>query len=140
MFDAKLRILDGNPDPTNEAFERLGQLDIDIKNLFKGINKNELKKILLYHASNKVYFEDDLVCDKELDTLVGSDFKFETSSVICNEDGTFQVGNGNKDKDFWPLITETDILTCNGVIHVVDNVLLPMPVAELYDELYDEDP
>jgi hypothetical protein len=48
----------------------------------------------------------------------------------CDRDGfIYQVGTGNTDSDK-PLVVEVDIDACNGIVHVVDNVILPDPDEE----------
>jgi hypothetical protein len=42
--------------------------------------------------------------------------------TVCNNDDIFQTGAGNV---FAPKIISKDIDVCNGVVHVVDNVILP---------------
>lgn len=112
--------------PTNDAFERLGTSKL---NELTADPSGELSRILLNHVTSTVYFDDDLVCGLELQTLVGSSdfFEGDFSTTICNNAGKFQVGNGNL-FGAWPLITDADIETCNGVVHVVDNVILPKPM------------
>ena len=46
------------------------------------------------------------------------------SRTICEDGATYQKGGGNSDDDR-PEITNTDIEACNGVIHVVSEVMLP---------------
>merc|ERR1712032_969904 len=106
--------------PTDNAINRLG--DDNIRNLFDD-DARKLKDLLLYHLSDQIYFEYDLTCDKKIDTELNNDF----TTTKCYDDKKFQVGNGNddeQDRDKWPLIIETDIVTCNGVVHLVDNVIL----------------
>lgn len=44
--------------------------------------------------------------------------------TICRGDHIFQKGSGNT-KDDKPEIIGIDVEACNGVIHVVDEVILP---------------
>jgi hypothetical protein len=48
----------------------------------------------------------------------------EDSRTVCKGDAIYQKGGGNTD-DALPQIISADIVACNGVVHVVDNVMLP---------------
>ncbi len=95
--------------PTDEAFGKLPKGTVD--SLLKPENKEKLKAILLYHVvEGRVYSEDALKA-KSAATLQGG--KVE----ITVKDGAAYV-NGAK-------ILATDIDAGNGVIHVIDSVILP---------------
>ena len=97
--------------PTDEAFEKLPKGTLD--ELLKPENKDKLKAILTYHVvSGKVMAADVVKLDgKEVKTVQGS-------QVEIKVDGdTVMVGKAK--------VTKTDIETSNGVIHVIDTVLLP---------------
>ena len=95
--------------PTDEAFAKLpaGTVDALLKDLPK------LKAILTYHVvSGKVMAADVVTMDgKTAKTVNGADLKIST------KDGVKLNGNVN--------VTKTDIDCTNGVIHVVDSVLMP---------------
>lgn len=103
--------------PTNEAFEGLGE-DAVIDLLDNPTGK--LKEILKNHLSDSIYFQKNLYCDRKIFTLSNGDF----TTTKCNARGLFQQGNGNE-RGAYPFIVATDIVTCNGVVHVVDKVILP---------------
>ena len=88
--------------------------------------EGELKKVLLYHVADGKLMEDDLECGLELPMLSPDPFISDYSNTVCQELGKYQIGNGNV-FGMWPLIIEADLETCNGVIHVVDDVLIPKP-------------
>jgi uncharacterized surface protein with fasciclin (FAS1) repeats len=95
--------------PTDEAFGKLPKGTVD--SLLKPENKEKLKAILLYHVvEGRVYSEDALKA-KSAATLQGG--KVE----ITVKDGAAYV-NGAK-------ILATDVDAGNGVIHVIDSVILP---------------
>ena len=95
--------------PTDEAFGKLPKGTVD--SLLKPENKEKLKAILLYHVvEGRVYSEDALKA-KSAATLQGG--KVE----ITVKDGAAYI-NGAK-------ILATDIDAGNGVIHVIDSVILP---------------
>ena len=96
--------------PTNAAFEALpaGLLD----KLLKPENKDVLTKILTYHVvSAKVMAAD--VAAGDVATLEGSAFAITT-------DGGVKVNTSN--------VTATDVEASNGVIHIIDAVLVPASV------------
>jgi len=109
--------------PTDNAFDKLG--DDKIRELFDG-DASKLKEVLLYQISNKTYFGNELTCDNKIDTELG-DSSNDFTRTECDNDIKFQVGNGNDeyDKEKWPMIIEKDIVTCNGVVHLINNVILP---------------
>ena len=95
--------------PTDEAFGKLQKGTVE--SLLKPENKEKLKAILLYHVvEGRVYSEDALKA-KSAATLQGG--KVE----ITVKDGAAYV-NGAK-------ILATDVDAGNGVIHVIDSVILP---------------
>lgn len=109
--------------PTDNAFSKLG--DDNIRELFDD-NAKKLKDVVRYHISDRIYLEYDLTCDQKIDTELG-DSSNDFTTTKCEDNEKFQVGNGNdeNDRDKRPLIIETNIVTCNGVVHLVDNVILP---------------
>jgi len=97
--------------PTDEAFAKLPKGTID--ELLRPENKDKLKSILTYHVvAGKVMVADVVKLDgKEVKTVQGA-------PVTIKVDGeAVTVGNAK--------VTKTDIETSNGVIHVIDTVLLP---------------
>ena len=97
--------------PTDEAFAKLPKGTVE--ELLKPENKDKLKAILTYHVvSGKVMAADVVKLDgKKVKTVQGSPV------AIKVDGGTVMVGKAK--------VTKTDIPTSNGVIHVIDTVLLP---------------
>jgi uncharacterized surface protein with fasciclin (FAS1) repeats len=95
--------------PTDEAFAKLPKDTVE--SLLKPENKEKLKAILLYHVVDGRVYSEDAVAAKSAATLQGS--KIE----ISVKDGAAYV-NGAK-------ILATDVNASNGVIHVIDSVILP---------------
>jgi uncharacterized surface protein with fasciclin (FAS1) repeats len=97
--------------PTDEAFAKLPKGTVE--ELLKPENKDKLKAILTYHVvSGKVMAAAVVTLDgKNVKTVQGSPV------AIKVEGGTVMVGMAT--------VTKTDIQTRNGVIHVIDTVLLP---------------
>lgn len=97
--------------PTDAAFAKLPKGTIE--SLLKPENKDKLVKILTYHVVPGKVLAADVVKLKngtEVKTLQGQTIK------VMNKHGV----KVNKSK-----VTKTDILCSNGVIHVIDSVLLP---------------
>jgi uncharacterized surface protein with fasciclin (FAS1) repeats len=95
--------------PSDEAFSKLPEGTVE--DLLKSENRDKLIAVLSYHVvSGKI-----LLSGQSWETLQGQSIKIKTA-------GSFQI---NESK-----VIESDILTSNGVIHVIDNVLLP-PVKKL---------
>jgi len=102
--------------PNNSAFDALSRR---LKNAIQ--NPLFLSDILLYHGIKGKVLAADLVCDTTV-TMANT----EDTMTLCNEDGDFfQTGSGNFDA--FPKIVTTDVNACNGVIHVIDQVILPSP-------------
>ncbi len=97
--------------PTDEAFAKLpsGALNKLLK------DKEALKEVLLYHVVKGKVMSGDVVKISEAETLSGQKFNIKT-----NDEGVVI----NKSK-----VIKTDISASNGVIHVIDTVLLP-PTAD----------
>jgi uncharacterized surface protein with fasciclin (FAS1) repeats len=95
--------------PTDEAFAKLPAGTLE--NLLKPENKDKLRNILTYHVvSGKVMAKDVMNLDAAK-TLEGGSVKITTG------DSGVMVNNAH--------VTKTDIIASNGVIHVIDTVLLP---------------
>ncbi len=95
--------------PTDEAFGKLPKGTVE--SLLKPENVEKLKAILLFHVVEGRVYSEDAVKAKTAATLQGG--KVE----ITVKDGAAYV-NGAK-------ILATDIDAGNGVIHVIDSVILP---------------
>ena len=99
--------------PTNAAFERLPAGTLTT--LLKPANKAQLAGILTYHVVAGTVMAKD-VKPGTVKTVNGADFTvaLDNGSVVLTD------GQGNKAK-----VVTTDIVASNGVIHVIDAVLLP---------------
>jgi len=95
--------------PTNAAFEKLPKGTL--KTLLEPQNRDKLKAILLYHVV-KGKVASSQVQPGDVKTLEGSDIKVTTKG------GKLIINNGAD-------IVGTDINASNGVIHVIDAVLIP---------------
>jgi transforming growth factor-beta-induced protein len=95
--------------PTDEAFAKLPAGTLD--DLLKPANKAKLQGILTYHVVSGKVMAADVVKLKSAKTVNGQ------SATIKVTDGTVMVDNAK--------VTKTDIMCINGVIHVIDAVILP---------------
>jgi uncharacterized surface protein with fasciclin (FAS1) repeats len=108
--------------PTNEAFEKLP--NGTVSNLLKPENKTQLKNILTYHVVPGDYSAAKIAREAKshggklnLKTVEG-----ENITLRGDSSGGWWVVDGKGDK---AKITIADVKQSNGVIHVIDGVLLP---------------
>lgn len=94
--------------PTDEAFAALP--DGTVEDLLKPENKDQLTAILTYHVVPGKVMSGDLSDGMMATTVEGSDL------TISTDDGVM-VNNAT--------VTTADIEASNGVIHVIDSVLMP---------------
>jgi uncharacterized surface protein with fasciclin (FAS1) repeats len=95
--------------PTDEAFAALPAGTVE--NLLKPENQDQLKAILLYHVVSGKNMAADIGGEATPATLQGA-----TIDVISSGGGV-TVNGAN--------VVSADIATSNGVIHVIDAVILP---------------
>ena len=95
--------------PTDEAFAKLPAGTVET--LLKPENKDKLVAILTYHVVAGKVKAADVVKLTKAKTVQGSEVK------ITVADGEVMVNDAN--------VVKTDIACGNGVIHVIDTVLLP---------------
>lgn len=100
--------------PTDEAFAKLPEGTV--ANLLKPENKEQLKAILTYHVVPGRVYSTDAVEAGTAKTLQGG-------SVNIVVDGDAAMVNDAK-------LLKTDIDASNGVIHVIDKVLLPKDAGQ----------
>lgn len=96
--------------PTDEAFAKMPE---DLRhNLLD--NPAKLKRVVAYHILSGDVRSDDLAEIDEAPTVEGSILAVDHKNGVHVNDA---------------LVTQTDILTDNGVIHVIDAVLMPALLA-----------
>ncbi|WP_013325454.1 fasciclin domain-containing protein [Gloeothece verrucosa] len=93
--------------PTDEAFKKLPEGTVDA--LLKDIPK--LSKILTYHVVSGQVTSADVVKLSSAKTVEGSELKIDASN------GGVKVNNAT--------VIKPDVDADNGVIHVIDTVLIP---------------
>lgn len=95
--------------PTDAAFAKLPEGTVE--NLLKPENRDQLVAILTYHVLPGAVMAADVVKLDQARTVNGADVAIEAG------DGGVHVGAAK--------VVKTDIAASNGVIHVIDTVILP---------------
>jgi len=95
--------------PTDEAFAKLPEGTV--ADLLKPENKDQLVAVLTYHVvPGKVMSGDIAGMMLDVDTVQGQAIKVNATDGVMINDAT---------------VVQADISTDNGVIHVIDTVILP---------------
>ena len=95
--------------PTDEAFAALPAGTVE--DLLKPENKEQLVAVLTYHViPGRVMSSDIAGQTAEVETVQGSALSINATSGVMVDNAT---------------VTTADIITSNGVIHVIDKVVLP---------------
>jgi uncharacterized surface protein with fasciclin (FAS1) repeats len=97
--------------PTDDAFAKLPKGTVE--GLLKDIPK--LKAVLTYHVVSGKVMAADVVKLKTAKTVQGQDIKIDASKWHLHKN--VKVNDAN--------VVKADIVTDNGVIHVIDKVILP---------------
>lgn len=95
--------------PTDEAFAKLPKGTVE--DLLKPENKAKLTAILTYHVVAGKVMSTDVVKVKSAKTVQGQDL------TVAVTDGKVMIDNAQ--------VIKADIMASNGVIHIIDKVLLP---------------
>lgn len=95
--------------PTDEAFKKVPENVL--ADLLKPENKDKLVAVLTYHVVPGKVMAADVVKLKSAKTVQGSEAK------VTVKDGKVKIDDAN--------VIKTDIVAKNGVIHVIDAVILP---------------
>jgi uncharacterized surface protein with fasciclin (FAS1) repeats len=94
--------------PTDEAFAALPEGTVE--SLLEPENKDQLVSILTYHVVPGSVMSGDLSDGMTAETVEGSEITISTEGGVMVNDAT---------------VTTADIEASNGVIHVIDSVLMP---------------
>ncbi len=102
--------------PTDAAF---GKLNLNAGNICGAFSRATLTGILLYHVETGRHFSNSVLPKmagqvKTIDTLLGQSFMVSSTGTITTTSGATT-----------PHIVAANIPATNGVIHVVDAVLVP---------------
>ena len=92
--------------PNDDAFAKLPEGTVD--KLLKDVPK--LKKILTYHVVSGKVMAADVSKMKSAKTVEGSEVKIDASKGVKVNDAT---------------VSKADVKADNGVIHIIDTVLMP---------------
>jgi transforming growth factor-beta-induced protein len=95
--------------PTDEAFAKLPAGTVE--SLLKPENRDQLKSILLYHVVEGRVYSDDAIEARKAKTLEGTKVK------ITESKGKVMINGAT--------VVSANIDASNGVIHVIDQVILP---------------
>ncbi|WP_201981733.1 fasciclin domain-containing protein [Hymenobacter rubidus] len=101
--------------PTNAAFDKLPKGAV--AGLMDPASKEKLKGVLTYHVIPGRLVAADLKDGQEITTVNGEKLH------ISIKDGKVMVGNG---KDAPATVQIADVISKNGVTHVIDGVVLPL--------------
>jgi uncharacterized surface protein with fasciclin (FAS1) repeats len=93
--------------PTNEAFAKIPKAELDALLA----DKQKLTAVLTYHVVRGKLLAADVMKKKSVKTVEGGD-----ATIASSKDGV-KIGKAK--------VIATDITTSNGVIHVIDTVLMP---------------
>lgn len=99
--------------PTDEAFKKVPEAAL--KDLLKPENKSKLQAILKFHVVSGKVMAADVVKLTEAKTVQGQ------MVTVKTEGGNVMI-NGAK-------VVKADIACKNGVIHVIDTVIMPKPAG-----------
>jgi len=94
--------------PTDAAFAAI-QKDVD--SLLKPENKAKLAKILTYHVVSGKHMAAELKDGSELTTVQGEKLK------VSLKNNKVMIGEAH--------VTTADVAASNGVVHLIDKVLMP---------------
>jgi uncharacterized surface protein with fasciclin (FAS1) repeats len=100
--------------PTNAAFEKLPAGTVE--SLLEPANKDQLAGILTYHVVPGSVMSSDLSDGQKVKTVQGNELTVRISG------GTVQLEDATGARS---TVTKTDIKASNGVIHVIDTVVMP---------------
>ena len=98
--------------PTDEAFAALP--DGTLESLLQPENRDQLVNILTYHVVPGKVMASDVTQLEQANTVAGAPISIQVS------DGTVMLMGDNTAQ-----VVQTDIEASNGVIHVIDTVLMP---------------
>jgi len=101
--------------PTNAAFEKLPKAAVAA--LTEPANAAKLKGVLTYHVIAGRILAADIKDGQEVTTVNGEKLHFTV------KDGKVMVSNG---KDAPATVQIADVISKNGVTHVIDGVILPL--------------
>ena len=107
--------------PTNASFEKLPEGTVE--SLLKPEAKDQLTKILTYHVISGKFKAEDVV--KAIKDNNGT----FTIKTVAGDNLSASIEDGNviltDSKGGKSTISKTDVMASNGVIHIIDSVVMP---------------
>jgi uncharacterized surface protein with fasciclin (FAS1) repeats len=106
--------------PTNDAFDKVPAKVLTA--LLEPANQDKLQQLLKYHVVSGAVTSGDLKNGEEVATLEGSDVAVK---IETGDDGktTVMINDAT--------VVSPDVMASNGVVHVIDAVLIPSALDEL---------
>lgn len=95
--------------PTNEAFDALPSGTLNT--LLAPENRDQLRDILLYHVTEGSVMASQVTGMSNVETLQGG------TVPVMTQSGSVMLGDAT--------VVEADVQASNGVVHVIDSVLMP---------------
>ncbi|WP_258455307.1 fasciclin domain-containing protein [Aequorivita sp. CIP111184] len=107
--------------PTNEAFSKVPKATMD--NLMKPENKTQLQKVLQYHVlQGKMNAADVVTKIKAANNKLDVTTMNGETLTLSEKDGKVMIKDA---KGNTATVTSADMDASNGVVHVIDKVLMP---------------
>ena len=107
--------------PTNDAFSKIPKATMD--NLMKPENKEQLQSLLKYHVIQGKMMSGDVVAKiKEANNKLDVTTLNGEVLTLSEKDGKVMVKDA---KGNTATVTAADVDASNGVVHVIDKVLMP---------------
>jgi uncharacterized surface protein with fasciclin (FAS1) repeats len=115
--------------PTNDAFDALpeGALEALLA------DTELLTRVLTYHVVEGSVTSDmlsDMMAPSMEMTAPGADLMGSELEVTVNDDGSVIINDAN--------VIQADIIASNGVVHIIDAVLIPPDIADMMSEMMAE--
>jgi transforming growth factor-beta-induced protein len=102
--------------PTDDAF---ASIDAELFNELVNCTAAMNSVVAFHTVAESEIFSTDLVCGGAIEMSNGDD-----SRTVCRNGYIYQKGSLNPTDDM-PMVVTADIEACNGVIHIVDKVMIP---------------
>ena len=118
-------------DPANNAIASAAADAISNTDIYDGDGEFTLKDILLVHVTREGVFDiNDLICGEQITTFLTG----QNTTTVCTTSftGKAQVGAGQT-PNRTPEIIRPSINVSNGIIQVINNVIIPAEPAEVTD-------
>jgi len=99
----------------------------EVEGVLDSLSGAKVRRIIEFHAhQGTVLFPSELVCSEKMLMLSGD---LSRTKCVRNEEGLvekYQNGNGNTKLNMMPKILFPSLRACNGIIHILDEVMFPV--------------